>query len=159
MLIALRLFAADEANEKKKGGGANKAAATMMKKLESVDLTAEQKTKLESLAGELNITVASLKEEGFTPDLMKKKAEAMKAAREEGKKGKKVEAEVMASMNLTDPQQAMMKKMADAQLAFTKGVANTLTEEQMGQLPEAVKMQLTRAKGGVGKGKKEKASV
>lgn len=156
MLIALPLFAADDTAKKgkgkgKKGAQGQQASAMMMKKLESLDLTAEQKEKLEAHASTLNTTMASLREEGLTPALAKQKADAMKKAREEGKKGKNVEADVLASLSLTDEQQAMLKKAAAAQTAFLKGVANTLTEEQMGQLPDAVKQQLTRAKGAGGK--------
>jgi flagellar biosynthesis/type III secretory pathway protein FliH len=164
MLIALPLFAADEKTKKgkgKKGAQGQQASAMMMKKLESLDLTAEQKEKLEGHASTLNKTMASLRSEGLTQELSKKKAEAMKKAREEGKKGQNVEAEVLASLNLTDDQQAVLKKASAAQTAFVKGIANTLTEEQMGQLPDAVKQQLTRAKGagGKGAGKKGKAAA
>ncbi len=158
-LIALLLvspaFGEDEAAAKPKGKNAKgkTASAGMVEKLMAVELTDEQKSKVTELAAELDATMATLKEGGLTAELQKKKMEAMKKAREEGKKGKDLEAEVMASLNLTAEQQELLKKAAEAQGKFQKGVAGLLTEEQMAKLPEADQTLLKRAKGPARKAK------
>ena len=161
-LVALLLvspsFGQDEPAKKGNKAGKGKAAsAAMMEKLAAVQLTEEQKPKLAELAKEFDTTMATLKEAGLTQELMKKKADAMKQAREEGKKGKNVEADVVASLNLTTEQQDALKKATAAQTKFQKGIATTLTAEQIATLPEAVQQQLGRAKepGKKGKAKAE----
>jgi DNA-binding MarR family transcriptional regulator len=151
-------FGEDEAAKKGKRNGAKgkAASAQMMSKLEGVVFTPEQKTKLDELANELNSAMAALREEGFTPELAKQKADAVKKAREEGKKGRNVEAEVVAAMDITDDQKAMLKKASEAQTKFQRGIATTLTEEQISTLPEELKTQLNRAKAN---GKKAKAAA
>ncbi len=154
MLVVPCLAAEDGAKKKGKGKGA-KPSAAMVGKLSSVELTAEQKAKIDELASELDATMATLKEEGLTAELTKKKAEAMKAAREEGKKGKNIEADVLASMGLTEAETALLKKQGEAQTKFTKGIAALLTDEQIATLPQAVQGQLNHAKP---KGKKADAA-
>jgi len=73
------------------------------------------------------------------------------------KKGKDRAADVVASLDITDEQKVMLTKAGEAQVAFQKGIAETLTQKQMGQLPEDVKKTLSTTKGGQGK-KKEKAA-
>lgn len=143
-------FAEDAPKKKdKQAKGAKGPASGMVNKLTStVELTAEQKDKLEKAANELNTTMATLRAEGLTPDLNKKKGEAMKKAREEGKKGKDLEAAVVASLNLTEAQQAAMKKAGAAQAAFQKAVATILTDEQIASLPAQMQAQMKRAKSG-----------
>ncbi|MGV3486673.1 MAG: hypothetical protein ACO1RT_19805 [Planctomycetaceae bacterium] len=168
ILLVSPSFAEDAPAKKGKGKGKGKSqSAAMMEKLSAAELTAEQKTKIEALGKELDTTMATLREEGFTPALAKQKADAMKKAREEGKRGKNVEADVLASLNLTEEQKAVLKKAADAQVKFNKGVANELTDEQIAKLPQALQQQLNRAKGaagagggkGKGKGKGKKANA
>jgi hypothetical protein len=141
-------FAEDAPKKKgKQAKGAKGPATAMMSKLTAaVDLTAEQKDKLEKAATELNTTMATLRAEGLTPDLNKKKGEAMKKAREEGKKGKDLEAAVVASLNLTEAQQSAMKKAGEAQSTFQKTVAMILTDEQIAALPAQMQAQMKRAK-------------
>ena len=150
-------FGEDEPAKQGKGKGAKgkTAASQMMSKLEGIELTPEQKTKLDELGTELNASMKSLREAGYTPELGKQKADAVKKAREEGKKGKNVEADVVAAMDLTDEQKTMLTKASEAQAKFQKGIATTLTEEQIEKLPEELKMQFSRLKAG---GKKLKTA-
>jgi Spy/CpxP family protein refolding chaperone len=158
MLLVSPSFGEDEPAKKAKGKGAKgkTASAAMVEKLAAVELTDEQKSKLAELSTELDGAIATLKEAGFTQELQKKKADAMKKAREEGKKGKGVEAEVLASLNLTAEQQELLKKAGAAQAKFQKGVATILTDEQIAKLPEADQQNLKRAKAPA---KKEKAAA
>ncbi len=147
-------------NAGKRGQGrGNQAVTNMMKNLEAVELTSEQKVKIEKAAEELKTSLVALQSEGFKPDWNKQKAEAMKKAREEGVKGKELESKVLASLDLTDDQKAVLKKHADAMTKFQRAVATTLTSEQIEKLPQQLKTQLTRAlpKGKQAKGKKNAA--
>lgn len=153
-------FAEDAPKKKAKGPkGAKGPAAAMMGKLSAVELTPEQKDKLEKAANELNSTMVKLRDEGLTPELNKQKAAAMKKAREEGKKGKDAEAAAAAALNLTDAQKTAMKSAGAAQAKFQKTVAEMLTDDQIAKLPEQLQAQLKRAKSGdkaAGKNPKKK---
>ena len=107
----------------------------MLNKLDALELSADQKSKVEAAAKELNSTMMTLR-----------------------KKGKDLEATVMASLNLSDDQQALLKKAAEAQTKFQKVVAETLTAEQLTALPQQLQQQLKRAKG-EGKGPKKKKAA
>jgi hypothetical protein len=157
LLIASPLFAEDAKPKKEKPVKGRGVAAGMLNKLDALELSADQKSKVEAAAKELNSTMMTLRKEGIA-DLTKQKAEAMKKAREEGKKGKDLEATVMASLNLSDDQQALLKKAAEAQTKFQKVVAETLTAEQLTALPQQLQQQLKRAKG-EGKGPKKKKAA
>jgi hypothetical protein len=146
-LVISPVFAEDAPAKKgKKGEKAKPASAFMMEKLNAIELTDDQKAKLAEVAAEFDASMKSLRDEGLTQELSKKKAEAMKKAREEGKKGKELETEVMASLDVTEEQQALLKKAAEAQAKFQKGMATMLTEEQIATLPEATQQQLNRIK-------------
>lgn len=148
LLLASPLFAEEGKPKKEKAAKAKGPAAGMLSKLESLDLSAEQKSKLETAAKELNGTMATLRKDGIA-DLSKQKAEAVKKAREEGKKGKDLEAAAVASLNLSSDQQALLKKAAEAQTKFQKVVAETLTADQIAALPPQLQQQLKRSKGDV----------
>lgn len=162
MMLVSPLFAQDAAEKKGKGKGKGKgqsASAAMMEKLAAVELTTEQKAKLETVAKEHDAAMAALRGQGFTAELQKQKMDAVKKAREEGKKGKNVEAEVLASMQITDEQKAVLKKAGDAQAKFNKAVATELTDEQLAKLPQTLQQQLNRAKGAAGGRKAKKTEA
>lgn len=148
LLLASPLFAEEGKPKKDKAAKGKGPAAGMLNKLKSLELSADQKSKLETAAQELNDTMATLRKDGIA-DLSKRKGEAMKKAREEGKKGKDLEAAVAASLNLSDDQQALLKKASEAQAKFQKVVAETLTADQIAALPQQLQQQLKRAKGDV----------
>ena len=81
--------------QEKKGGKKDPAAALVtqfMKQLEVAGLTAEQSTKIKELYTKA-ATVAATKrtEGGITADILKKRSDASKAAKEAGKKGKEIQ--------------------------------------------------------------------
>lgn len=123
----------DKKNKKK---GADPTAA-MAKKLESVELTAEQKTKWEAVVAEHGPKLKAAAEKvskALTPEQVKARQEAIKAAKAAGKKGKEAEASVAEALKLTAEQQKAYddanKELKDAQASFTTAVAGLLTAEQ-----------------------------
>jgi|GEM_PF-2522135 len=143
-------FGEDEPAKKKKGKDAERktVSSQMISKLDGIEMTPEQKTKLEEIVTELNASMATLHESGLTPELAKQKSDAVKKAREAGKKGKNVDADVIAAMDLTDDQKTVLKKASQAQAKFQKGIAASLTDEQIAQLPEESQKQFKRLKAG-----------
>jgi len=142
--IALALFGtisfvwqADAQNEgKKKKGGADPTAA-MAKKLESVELTAEQKTKLEAINKEHGPKLKDAQakvDKVLTPEQIKARREAQQANKAAGKKGKEATDALNAALKLTAEQQKAwedaQKGLRDAQTAYNTAVARILTAKQ-----------------------------
>jgi colicin import membrane protein len=118
----------------KKGGD---PTAAMAKKLESVELTAEQKTKWEAVVAEHSAKLKAATEKlskALTAEQVKARQEAMKAAKAAGKKGKETDALVKEALKLTAEQQKAFddatKELKEAQASFTTAVAAILTAEQ-----------------------------
>lgn len=152
---------ADDAPKKKGNQGGKKNAeapafAQMMKTLEKVELSDEQKAQIKQLAGKLQEETKALREEGLTMELTKKRAEVMKAAREAGKKGKELQA--AGDEGFSEEEKAVLAKAGAAQTKFRNAVFALLTDEQKEVLPAAAKRNLApqQAKG---KGKKAKAEA
>ncbi|WP_372717783.1 Spy/CpxP family protein refolding chaperone [Novipirellula sp.] len=153
---------ADDAKPKKKGeraGGKNAGVAQLLKPFEAVDLTEEQTAKIKALGKAMNEKSNAIREEaGVTQELMKKRAEAMKAARESGKKGKELAAEVDAKAGFSEAHVNAMKKVAELRQKFMQEAIAVLTAEQKEKLPARMKA-AGKAEGkekGKGKGKKKK---
>lgn len=143
--------AADEKKERK-GGKKNDPVASMMKKLESLDLSAEQKEKLTKISEEFGQKLkeaAAKVESGLTPEQKQAQATARKSAKEAGKKGKEAAAEIETALNLSDEQKQAIKNakqgMAEAQSAFNAAVSEVLSPEQ-------------REKAGIGAKRKKKGN-
>ncbi|MFN0021958.1 MAG: hypothetical protein ACKVP0_27230 [Pirellulaceae bacterium] len=146
-------FGAEDAKKEKKGGKRGDPAAAIKAKLESLDLSAEQKEKIEKLVAEHGpkLKAAAEKAAGSLTDEQKKaRGEAAKAAKDAGKKGKEAQEEINAAIKLTDDQKKAMEEATKAQkettAAFTAAVSEVLTPEQR----EKAKL------GGGGKKKKDK---
>lgn len=124
----------EEKKNKKKGPD---PTAAMAKKLEGVDLTAEQKTKWEAVVAEHGPKLKAAAEKlskALTPEQVKARQEAMQAAKAAGKKGKEAEASIKEALKLTAEQQKAFddaaKEQKDVQAAFTTAVTSILTDEQ-----------------------------
>ncbi|MDP6444201.1 MAG: hypothetical protein QGG36_30680 [Pirellulaceae bacterium] len=135
VVIAAPVSAADD--KKKKKRSRNTAAAQIKKRLAKAELTEEQQKKVDEIVAkhspklqEANKVVADL----IGPDARKKRAAAQKSAREAGKKGKELQAAVLAALGLDDEKLAAYKKAqaAAGQLRATlnKEVNAVLTAEQ-----------------------------
>jgi hypothetical protein len=134
LFLTVSASAQKEEKKNKKGGD---PTAQMAKKLESVELTAEQKTKWEALVAEHSPKLKAANEKvskALTPEQVKARQEAMQAAKAAGKKGKEADASVKEALKLTPEQQKAFdeatKEQREAQAAFTTAVANILTAEQ-----------------------------
>lgn len=133
--------AAQEAEKPKKkpqAGRAVQAVAAMMKKLEAVDLTAEQKEKIKGIAGEYapkfkeaQAAVSAI----VGPEERKAMAEARKKAQDEGKKGKELQAAVAAAVKLDGAKAEELQKAQAAtrelNAGFTAAIREVLTDEQV----------------------------
>lgn len=154
MAIASPAFAAEEEAKKKKGqkkGQQRGAAAFALPK--DLGLTEEQEKKVAAVkkamaekAEEAQKAIAKV----LSPELLKKRAAAMKEAREAGKKRKELQEAVNTALNLSEEQQAALKKAEEAmqkvRMEFRKEVMAFLTDEQ--------KEKLTPKRQGKGKKKK-----
>ena len=136
--------------------------------LEGLELTAEQKEKLKGLEKEYGpkLKEARAKMDSIITDEQKKaRAEAMKAAKEAGKKGKELRQAVEAAVQLTDEQKAKMaearKAMGPLQREVREKFMALLTPEQKEAIKEKMKKGRPEGKkrGGEGKrrGKKKAA--
>ena len=143
-------FGAQEAKKEKKGGKGADPTAAVKKSLETVDLTSEQKEKLEKIYADEGAKLKAAADKvnaSLTEEQRKARNEAQKAAKASGKKGKEAQDEDLAAMKLTDDQKKAYdeasKNQQEAQAAFRKAVSEVLTPEQ-------------REKAKLGGGKKKK---
>lgn len=160
-LLAMPVMAQDDAakaKEKGKRRGQPNVATQMLKQLSELNLTEEQTAKIKAMGAEAAKEMKAINTEaGLTRELMKKRAAAMKTARESGKKGKEMAAAVNEAAGLTEAQAAGFAKMALVRTKLQKGIVALLTDEQKANLPPAMK-RMTSEKKGKGKGKKKDAA-
>tara|TARA_R110002111_G_scaffold153375_1_gene220108 strand:- start:42476 stop:42985 length:510 start_codon:yes stop_codon:yes gene_type:complete len=138
--------AADKGAKKKKG---NKQQAVKIQALnlpETIELTAEQKEKIEGLKKEYTPQFATLQKKNrdiLTDDQVKARREAMKQAKEAGKKGKELRDAVSASLNLSDDQEKQMKEVTTETRKLNgevKGkVEALLTADQLAKIKKPAK--------------------
>jgi hypothetical protein len=130
-------FGAQDAKKEKKGGKGADPTAAIKKNLESVELTSEQKEKLEKIYAEHGPKLKAAADKvnaSLTEEQRKARGEAQKAAKAAGKKGKEAQEEALAAMKLTDEQKKAYddasKGQQEAQAALRKAVSEVLTAEQ-----------------------------
>ncbi len=152
--LAVTAVSDDNAPKKKKGDQAGRSplVTRLTKSLEETNLSDEQQTQVKAAKAAFMEKVKQLRKDGLTPELMKKRAEAMKSARQGGLKAKELQAKINESLSADEI--ALFEKMNKAGTELQQTVAKTLTKEQMEALPEAVRKQLQNAgKQGKGRGK------
>ncbi len=150
-LIGVAFGAQNEKKDKKGKKGAD-LTAQIKNQLASLDLTSEQKEKLEKIYTEQGPKLKAAGEKvsaSLTEEQRKARGEAQKSAKAAGKKKKEADEESLTAMKLTDDQKKAYdeatKAMREAQTAFRSAVSEVLTPEQR----EKVKL-------GGGKKKKDK---
>ena len=130
------------AKKKRRGGAAgNNVANSVLKQLAKVELTEEQKTKIKELAKKSATEMKAAREEaGITPELMKKRAAALKEVRESGEKKKMADAlvEVNKKIGLTEEQVAAFQKTSSARAELVKSAIALLSDEQKEKLPKGM---------------------
>jgi Spy/CpxP family protein refolding chaperone len=140
---------AQETKKDKKGKRADPTAA-LKTKLESLDLSAEQKEKIDKIFADQGAKVKAAAEKvaaSLTAEQRKARNEAQQAAKAAGKKGKEANDEAMAAMKLTEEQKKAFDEATAAQReavqGLNKAISEVLTAEQ-------------REKANLGGGKKKK---
>ena len=134
VLAASPAWAAKEDGKKKKG---NKAVAKVFELPTEITLTAEQKTKLDEVKKEFEpklTEVAKKQNDILTAEQKTARAEAQKAGKAAGKKGKDLKADVDAAVKLTDEQKKKQDEAAKEMKEMTgkvkEKIGTILTEEQ-----------------------------
>ena len=135
-LLAVAFVAPAVAADKKK-----KKAPTAVKVPKSIELTADQKTKLDALNKEFGPKLAECRKKAasiITADQKKARAEATKKAKADGKKGKELRAAGNAAFAITADQKAQQAECKKAMGALNKEIrtkfAALLTDEQKAKI-------------------------
>ena len=135
-LLAVAFVAPAVAADKKK-----KKAPTAVKVPKSIELTADQKTKVEALNKEFGPKLAECRKKAasiITADQKKARTEATKKAKADGKKGKELRTAVNAAVAITADQKAQQAECNKAMKALNKEIrtqfAALLTDEQKAKI-------------------------
>jgi hypothetical protein len=135
--LAVAFVAPAVAADKKK----KKKAPAAVRVPKTIELTADQKTKLDALNKEYGPKLAELRAKAasvITKDQKKARAEATKKAKADGKKGKELRAAVTAAVAITADQKAQQAESKKAMGALNKEIrtkfAALLTDEQKAKL-------------------------
>ena len=134
--LAVAFVAPAVAADKKK-----KKAPIAVKVPKGIELTADQKTKLDALNKEFGPKLAECRKKAasiITADQKKARAEATKKAKADGKKGKELRAAVNAALAITADQKTKQAETKKAMAALNKQIktqfAALLTDEQKAKL-------------------------
>jgi len=118
-----------------------KKTSVAVKVPKSIELTADQKTKVEALNKEFGPKLAECRKKAasiITANQKKARAEAMKKAKADGKKGKELRAAVNAAVSITADQKTQQAECKKAMGALNKEIrtqfAALLTDEQKAKL-------------------------
>ncbi len=118
-----------------------KKAPTAVKVPKGIELTADQKTKVDALNKEFGPKLAECRKKAagiITADQKKARIEAVKKAKADGKKGKEVQAAANAAVAITDDQKAQQTECKKAMGALNKEIrtqfAALLTDDQKAKL-------------------------
>jgi hypothetical protein len=154
LMLSVSSFSFSQEKGGKKGGLEAQAVAQLMKSLEKAELTEEQSTKIKEMYLKVATeVVAKRKDAGITAEMMKKRQEASKAAREAGKKGKEMAEATLTAMGLTDDQKKVFSETEEALNKAKIEVGKLLSAEQMAKLPEQAQNSLKAKEGKKGKAK------
>jgi hypothetical protein len=134
--LAVAFVAPAVAADKKK-----KKAPTAVKVPKGIELTADQKTKVDDLNKEFGPKLVECRKKAagiITADQKKARAEATKKAKADGKKGKELRAAANAAFAITAGQKAQQAESKKAMGALNKEIrtkfAALLTDEQKAKL-------------------------
>ena len=155
LVAAAILFQSGSLTAQEKGGKKAPSAAMVtqfMKQLEKAELPEEMSAKVKETFAKVATEVNTKRtESGITGDMLKKRGDAMKTAKEEGMKQKEAQAAADAAMGLTAEQTTVFKE-TEAMLAKVRvEIGKMMTPEQMAKLPEQSQ---SAFKEKTGKGKK-----
>ncbi|MGC1274516.1 MAG: hypothetical protein WBC44_12495 [Planctomycetaceae bacterium] len=148
--LAMPLAAAPKegakAGARKKADKQSALPAGMYKLPEVITLTDEQKPKVEALNKEYAPKFRELAKKNrdlLTKEQRQARRDAMKSAKEAGKKGKQLQADVQAAMQLSAEQKEQLEKLKAETMTLRtqmqEKVVSVLTPEQKEQLPKPKK--------------------
>ena len=127
-------------------GKKKKKAPTAVKVPKGIELTVDQKTKVDALNKEFGPKLAECRKKAagiITADQKKARTEAVKKAKADGKKGKEVQAAANAAVAITADQKKLQAETKKAMGALNKEIrtqfAALLTDEQKAKLKGAKK--------------------
>ena len=125
-----------------------------MKQLEKAELKEEETNKIKEMFQKVAKDVAAKRTEaGITAEILKKRADAQKSAKEEGKKGKDMQEAVEKAMGMTADQTKVFRETEEMLAKVKVEIGKTMTTEQIAKLPEQAQNAF-KEKVGKGKGKK-----
>ncbi len=158
LTLAAVMVAPLSLHAQEKGGKKDAAGALVtqfMKQLEKAELTADQTTKIKEMYTKVATEVTAKRTAGgVTAEMMKKRTDALKSAKDSGKKGKEQQEAVIAAMGMT-PDQAKVFAETEATLGKARiEIGKLLTPEQIAKLPEQAQNSLKEKATGK-KGKKK----
>jgi hypothetical protein len=133
---------AQEKGKRKKGNASpeQQMIDQFMKQLEKAEMTEDQSTKIKELWTKIAKEVTKTRTEGgITSEILKKRSEVTKEAREAGKKQKEVQEAVDKALALNDAQKKVMQE-TEAQLSKVRiEIGKLLKPEQIEKLSPQTK--------------------
>ena len=131
VVIALPLSASAQEKKKgkKKGEAARDQVTQLVEKVEKLNLNDEQKTKVKEVATKFREKIATARAK-LPQEVLKALNEARKQLASEGKKGKELDAAVVAAAKLTDEQKKAWAELGELNANFRKEIVALLTDEQ-----------------------------
>jgi len=155
LVAAAILFQSGSLTAQEKGGKKDPSAAMVtqfMKQLEKAELPEEMSSKVKETFTKVVTEVKTKRmESGITGDMIKKRDDAMKTAKEEGKNQKEAQAAADAAMGLTAEQTTVYKETVAMLAKVRVEIGKMMTPEQMAKLPEQAQAAFKEK---TGKGKK-----
>ena len=152
MLVHSVSLNAQEKGDKK--DPAKNMVTQFMKQLEKAELKEDETNKIKEMFQKVAKDVAGKRSEvGITPEMMKKRADAQKSAKDDGKKGKEMQQAVEAAMGMNADQTKVFKETEEMLAKVKVEIGKTMTAEQIAKLPEQSQSAF-KEKAGKGKGKK-----
>ncbi len=139
-------FAQDKAVKK---NPATLIVTQFLKQIEKAELTADQTAKAKELLTKAAEEASTKRMAGgITADILKKRTEALKSAKEAGKKGKEMQEAVEASLGLTEVQLKLYKETEAILTKAKMEIGKLLTPDQIAKLPEQAQAAFKAKEGG-----------
>jgi len=146
LLCLAALLASPVFAEKKKEAARRDPNAAAFALPKTIKLDAAQQTKFDDLKKEYGPRLTELNQKFakiMTPERRKTQAEAQKAARAEGKKGKELQEAVRTALKLSPEEEAQFKELQQARTKLNREIkqklTDLLTDEQKEQLKKKPK--------------------
>lgn len=148
-VIIAPAFGDDEVSKKKRKGQKNRQrslATNVIKRLDAVNLTEDQVTKIKELARDADEKVQEVRSEaGITDDMIKARSAAQKSLKNSGKKGKELIVAVNQKAGYNEAQSQAFKVENRLRTKFVLAAIALLSDEQKEELPKQMQRTLVRS--------------